>query len=76
MIILNCEEPWNAAKELRQWIDILMEVLEEHMKELPLETQDALRNQSKEANKCLVVTYIKKYAPPTVDEEGNLKPSG
>lgn len=46
MIALNCEEPWNCAKELRLWIDVLMEVLEEHMKELPLETQDKLRDQS------------------------------
>ena len=46
MIVLNCEEPWAVVNELRQWIEILMEILEEYMKELPLETQDKLRENS------------------------------
>ncbi len=46
VIAINCEEPWNALKSLRQWIEVLMEILEEHMKGLPLETQDAMHNQS------------------------------
>lgn len=28
---------------LQEWIDVLMGLLEEHMKELPLEKQDALK---------------------------------
>jgi len=46
IIALNCEEPWNAIKSLRSWIEVLMDILEEHMKGLPLETQDKLRTQS------------------------------
>ncbi len=45
-IVLNCEEPWNAMKSFQQWIEVLMDILEEHMRGLPLETQDALRNKS------------------------------
>lgn len=72
MIVLNCEEPWDIAKELRQWIDVLMEILEEFMKELPLDTQDMLRNKSKDLNLSVVTTYIKKYKTPSLDEEGNI----
>ncbi len=45
-IVINCEEPWNALKSFQQWVEVAMDILEEHMKELPLETQDAMRNQS------------------------------
>ncbi len=78
VIAINCEEPWNAMKSLRQWVDVLMEVLEEHMKELPLEIQDSLHTQSllqSSANPKIVATYIKKYEPPSMDDEGNLKPA-
>ena len=46
VIALNCEEPWNALKSLRQWIEVLLDIFEEHMKGLPLETQDMLHHQS------------------------------
>jgi len=49
-----------------------MEILEEFMKELPLDTQDMLRDKSKYLNLRLVTTYIKKFRPPTLDEEGNV----
>ncbi len=46
-ITINCDEPWNALRTFQQWVNVLMEVLEEHMKDLPLETQDGMRNGSK-----------------------------
>ena len=45
-ITLSCAEPWNALKSFQQWIEVLMDILEEHMKEVPLETQDKLRKSS------------------------------
>lgn len=47
VIALNCEEPWNALSSLGQWIDVLMELLEENMQGLPLEKQDSMRDASK-----------------------------
>lgn len=73
MIVLNCEEPWGMVNELRQWIEILMDILEEYMKELPLETQDKLRSQSTYYYN-IVSTYLKTFEPPTLDDEGNPKP--
>lgn len=46
VIALNCEEPWNMAKDMEKWIAVLMDILEEHMKEVPLSQQDAMRTAS------------------------------
>ena len=46
-IVLSCAEPWTALKSFQQWIEVLMDILEEHMKGVPLETQDKLRKSSK-----------------------------
>jgi hypothetical protein len=53
-----------------------MEILEEFMKELPLDTQDTLRNKSKYLNLRVVTTYVKKFRPPTLDEEGSIMQPG
>jgi len=50
-ITINCDEPWNALSTFQQWINILMEILEEHMKDLPLEMQDGMRKASKPQSK-------------------------
>jgi len=47
VIALSCEEPWNAIKSFDRWIEVLMDVLEEHMKGLPLKMQDSLHEASK-----------------------------
>ena len=47
-ITINCDEPWNALSTLQQWVEILMDILEEHMKDLPLETQDKMQEDSKQ----------------------------
>jgi len=46
-IALNCEEPWNAQSSFQHWIDVLMEVLEENMKDLSLDKQDNMKSSSK-----------------------------
>jgi hypothetical protein len=43
VIALNCEEPWKMMTDLEGWISVIMNILEEHMKELPLDKQDQLR---------------------------------
>lgn len=74
VIALSLDEPWKIMSGLDEWIKVLMNLLEEHMKELPLEKQDALKKSSKikYSRIFLVIHTIKLYDPPVLDEQGKL----
>ena len=45
MIVLDFDQPWEMMESLTKWTSMLTEVIQNFMKELPIEQRDMLKNR-------------------------------